>query len=128
MSIFFEASVSTYRTARRHTPQYCNLDTSVRLSLLRVWCMTTGTNDRAQSTVDAETSSNNKFSSRTRLLFLLTAYRLLVNNRRNRRFLAVAPAVGRGHLQNEQLWFRWTRRPHGLCLCYTLLQLSPYSD
>jgi len=61
--------------------------------------MATGTNDRALSTVDAETSSNNKFSSRTRLLFLFTAYRLLFNNHKNRFNLDVAAAVRSGHLE-----------------------------
>jgi hypothetical protein len=87
-----------------------------------VWYMTTGTNDRAQSTVDAETSSNNKFSSRTRFLFLLTAYRLLVNNHKNRHSLVVAAAVGRGHLDKVRLCFRWTRR-EGLQLRQRLLEI-----
>jgi hypothetical protein len=88
-----------------------------------VWYMTTGTNDRAQSTVDAETSSNNKFSSRTRLLFLLTAYRLLVNNHKNRHSLVVAAAVGRGHLDKVRLCFRWTTRRGGLQLRHRLPEI-----
>lgn len=122
--------VDSYHKTRHHTPKKSVIlkrPSEPRISCIGltgcVWYMTTGTNDRAQSAVDAETSSNNEFSSRTRLLFLLTAYRLLVNNRTNRRSLVVAAAVGRGHLDNVRLCFRWTTRRESLQLRYRLLEI-----
>ena len=129
-AVFFETSVPMHYKTWHHTPKTVIVirPSESRISRIGltgcVWCMTTGTNDRAQSAVDAEASSNNKFSSRTRLLFLPTAYLLLVNNQKNRRFLVVAPAVGRDHLGKERLCFRWITRRKGLQLCYTLLEIQ----